>query len=428
VFLLDPTRFSLPNARAMTDLALTAEIAVPLRRLPLRVARRRTFCHHLASGTPGKTTLTEKLLLVSAGAINLAGQGQGQGASGATPAPTGMKDRSAIAAISVRKPPSWTFEFEGLVLCFQPPGHHRATKTFPEDTLPHPDRRSTSAVMVIDAAEKAHRGGGRESCSRSAGCGTFPSSPSINKMDRESRDTFDLLDEIEKTLGGSTATPMTWPGPGGGPRFSSAPMTVGNRRACGLPRRPAGPRRVAAQQIGHRRSRRPPMPISTSGAIRDELALVCRRPASRSNSMRFAEGPHLTPVYFGRRAAQFSASAISWKASGVFAPPPAAARRTPICARVEAAEAAHEAPSCSRSRPTWNPKPSLNRIAFCALLLGQADAWHEGKNWCAPAKNMSLSSPQFFFAQESRTGRRGPLPGDVVGNSQPRHLADRRHP
>src|SRR5205823_3509918 len=34
--------------------------------------------------------------------------------------------------------------------------------------------------------------------------------PFINKMDRESRDTFDLLDEIEKTLALDT-TPMTWP-------------------------------------------------------------------------------------------------------------------------------------------------------------------------------------------------------------------------
>ncbi len=32
----------------------------------------------------------------------------------------------------------------------------------------------------------------------------------INKMDRESRDPFDLLDEIEKTLALDTA-PMTWP-------------------------------------------------------------------------------------------------------------------------------------------------------------------------------------------------------------------------
>ena len=32
----------------------------------------------------------------------------------------------------------------------------------------------------------------------------------INKMDRESRDPFELLDEIEKTLALDTA-PMTWP-------------------------------------------------------------------------------------------------------------------------------------------------------------------------------------------------------------------------
>ncbi|MFX5937633.1 peptide chain release factor 3, partial [Acinetobacter baumannii] len=32
----------------------------------------------------------------------------------------------------------------------------------------------------------------------------------VNKMDREARDPFDLLDEIEKTLAIDT-TPLTWP-------------------------------------------------------------------------------------------------------------------------------------------------------------------------------------------------------------------------
>ena len=40
----------------------------------------------------------------------------------------------------------------------------------------------------------------------------------VNKMDRESRDPFDLLDEIEKTLALDTA-PVTWP-IGRGPHFA----------------------------------------------------------------------------------------------------------------------------------------------------------------------------------------------------------------
>src|SRR5260370_35216364 len=97
-----------------------------------------------------------------------------------------------------------TFEFGGLVFnLLDTPGH----EDFSEDTY----RTLTavdSAVMVIDAAK------GIEARTRKLfeGCRLrdIPIITFINKMDRESRDTFDLLDEIEKTLALDT-TPMTWP-------------------------------------------------------------------------------------------------------------------------------------------------------------------------------------------------------------------------
>src|SRR4029079_4233051 len=83
------------------------------------------------------------------------------------------------------------------------PGH----EDFSEDTY----RTLTavdSAVMVIDAAK------GIEARTRKlfevCRLRDIPIITFINKMDRESRDPFHILDEIEKTLALDTA-PMTWP-------------------------------------------------------------------------------------------------------------------------------------------------------------------------------------------------------------------------
>ena len=83
------------------------------------------------------------------------------------------------------------------------PGH----EDFSEDTY----RTLTavdSAVMVIDAAK------GIEARTRKlfevCRLRDIPILTFINKMDRESRDPFDLLDEIEKTLALDT-TPVNWP-------------------------------------------------------------------------------------------------------------------------------------------------------------------------------------------------------------------------
>ena len=97
-----------------------------------------------------------------------------------------------------------TFDYDGRVFnLLDTPGH----EDFSEDTY----RTLTavdSAVMVIDAAK------GIEARTRKlfevCRLRDIPIITFINKMDRESRDPFDLLDEIEKTLALDTA-PMTWP-------------------------------------------------------------------------------------------------------------------------------------------------------------------------------------------------------------------------
>ena len=168
-----------------------------------------------------------------------------------------------------------TFEFEGLVFnLLDTPGH----EDFSEDTY----RTLTavdSAVMVIDAAK------GIEARTRKlfevCRLRDIPIITFINKMDRESRDTFELLDEIEKTLALDT-TPMTWP-VGRGRDFLGTYDYQRRRAPAGRRRRQD--RRGAADR--HRRSRRPQSPISTSARSR-KSSRWSRKPASRSNSRRFA--------------------------------------------------------------------------------------------------------------------------------------------
>ena len=163
------------------------------------VARRRTFAI-ISHPDAGKTTLTEKLLLFG-GAINLAGQVKSKRDRPGTRSDWMAieRERGISVATSVM-----TFEFERHVFnLLDTPGH----EDFSEDTY----RTLTAvdaAVMVIDAAK------GIEARTRKllevCRLRDIPIITFINKMDRESRDPFEILDEIEKTLALDT-TPMTWP-------------------------------------------------------------------------------------------------------------------------------------------------------------------------------------------------------------------------
>ena len=163
------------------------------------VERRRTFAI-ISHPDAGKTTLTEKLLLFG-GAIQLAGQVKAKRDRRSTRSDWMAieRERGISVVTSVM-----TFEYDGRVFnLLDTPGH----EDFSEDTY----RTLTavdSAVMVIDAAK------GIEARTRKlfevCRLRDIPIITFINKMDRESRDPFDLLDEIEKTLALDT-TPMTWP-------------------------------------------------------------------------------------------------------------------------------------------------------------------------------------------------------------------------
>src|SRR5437899_12546520 len=167
--------------------------------LSAEIERRRTFAI-LSHPDAGKTTLTEKLLLFG-GAIQLAGHVKAKRNRRTTQSDWMAieKERGISVVTSVM-----TFEYDSLVFnLLDTPGH----EDFSEDTY----RTLTavdSAVMVIDAAK------GIEARTRKlfevCRLRDIPIITFINKMDRESRDPFDLLDEIEQKLALDTA-PVTWP-------------------------------------------------------------------------------------------------------------------------------------------------------------------------------------------------------------------------
>ena len=167
--------------------------------LEKEINRRRTFAI-ISHPDAGKTTLTEKFLLYG-GAINLAGSVKGK-ATARHAVSDWMeieKERGISVTSSVLQ-----FEYDGFCInILDTPGH----QDFSEDTY-RTLMAADSAVMVIDASK------GVEAQTRKlfkvCAMRHIPIFTFINKMDRDARDTFDLLDEVEKELGIATC-PMNWP-------------------------------------------------------------------------------------------------------------------------------------------------------------------------------------------------------------------------
>jgi peptide chain release factor 3 len=372
----------------MSDIAVPAESS-PRSPLAEEVARRRTFAI-ISHPDAGKTTLTEKLLLFG-GAINLAGQVKAKGERRNTRSDW-MKierERGISVVTSVM-----TFEFDGLVFnLLDTPGH----EDFSEDTY----RTLTavdSAVMVIDAAK------GIEARTRKlfevCRLRDIPIITFINKMDRESRDTFELLDEIEKTLALDT-TPMTWPVGRGRDFLGTYDIATGGVRLL----EGGGAKTGAAQQIdiADLAGRNANLDVSE---VKDELALVSE--ACKPFELdAFREG-HLTPVYFGSALRNFGVGDLL-EGLGRFAPAPRAQESN--LRKVEAAEPRMSA-FVFKIQANMDPN-HRDRIAFARLCSGKLSRGMKAK-LVRTGKNMSLSSPQFFFAQDRSVADEA-FAGDVVG-------------
>ncbi|MFT6104106.1 MAG: peptide chain release factor 3 [Paracoccaceae bacterium] len=167
--------------------------------LPPEIARRRTFAI-ISHPDAGKTTLTEKFLLYG-GAIQMAGQVRAKGEARRTRSDFMKMEQDRGISVSAS---AMSFDFGNYRFnLVDTPGH----SDFSEDTY----RTLTAvdaAIMVIDGAK------GVESQTRKlfevCRLRDLPILTFCNKMDRESRDTFEIIEEIQDNLA-IDVTPASWP-------------------------------------------------------------------------------------------------------------------------------------------------------------------------------------------------------------------------
>jgi peptide chain release factor 3 len=352
------------------------------------VARRRTFAI-ISHPDAGKTTLTEKMLLFG-GAIQLAGEVRAKANRRQTRSDwMGIERARGISVVTS----VLTFEYADCVFnLLDTPGH----EDFSEDTY----RTLTavdSAVMVIDAAK------GIEARTRKlfevCRLRDIPIVTFINKMDRESRDPFDLLDEIERTLALDTA-PLTWTIGRG--RSLAGAYDIRRRTLRALTKdseeRPvSGPDDPAVAAL---------LPEHERAAAVEELALAIDgcRPFEKQA---FLEG-HLTPVLFGSALRDFGVRDLI-DAMAEFAPPP---RAQQAASRIVAADEPKMTGFVFKIQANMDPN-HRDRIAFLRVCSGRLSRGMRAR-LARTGRPITLSAPQFFFAQ-TRSLAEEAFAGDVVG-------------
>ena len=356
--------------------------------LPAPVGRRRTFAI-ISHPDAGKTTLTEKLLLFG-GAIQLAGEVKAKKNRVSTRSDwMGIEKERGISVVTS----VMTFEYGDCVFnLLDTPGH----EDFSEDTY----RTLTavdSAIMVIDAAK------GIEARTRKlfevCRMRDIPIVTFVNKMDREARNPFDLLDEIEKTLALDTA-PVTWPisqGKSFAGTFDLRRNLVRRIDTDEEPTQVSGPDDPALLSL---------LPPEEADAWQEEV-LLAQEACKPFDLTAFREG-HLTPVFFGSALRNFGVRDLI-DALAAYAPPP------------RGQEADKRQVEAGESRMTGfvfkiqaNMDPNhRDRIAFMRICSGKLQRGMKVK-LVRTGKPMSLNTPQFFFAQDRAIADEA-WAGDVVG-------------
>jgi peptide chain release factor 3 len=356
--------------------------------LPAPVGRRRTFAI-ISHPDAGKTTLTEKLLLFG-GAIQLAGEVKAKKNRVSTRSDwMGIEKERGISVVTS----VMTFEYGGCVFnLLDTPGH----EDFSEDTY----RTLTavdSAIMVIDAAK------GIEARTRKlfevCRMRDIPIVTFINKMDREARNPFDLLDEIEKTLALDTS-PVTWPisqGKSFAGTFDLHRNVVRRIDTDEEPMPVSGPDDPKLTSL---------LPPEEADPWQEEVMLA-QEACKPFDLQAFREG-HLTPVFFGSALRNFGVRDLI-DALAAYAPPPRGQE-----ADKRLVEAGEPKMSGFVFKIQANMDPNhRDRIAFMRICSGKLQRGMKVK-LVRTGKPMSLNSPQFFFAQDRAIADEA-WAGDVVG-------------
>jgi peptide chain release factor 3 len=360
---------------------------------PKGTASRRTFAI-ISHPDAGKTTLTEKLLLCG-GAIRQAGQVRARGNQRRTRSDWMEMERARGISISSSV---MTFEREGLIFnLLDTPGH----EDFSEDTY----RTLTavdSAIMVIDAAK------GIESQTRKlfevCRLRDIPIITFINKVDREGRDPFELLDEIEKALALHVA-PITWPVGMGADFHGCYDLRANRYLAPGPDRGSAFAGAIDCASPGDPKlAERVPGHVSKPFAEAAGLALAAYPTIDLTA---YLEG-HLTPVFFGSALKDFAVESLIDALAGM-APAP---RPQPTETRAVAPDEAAVSGFVFKVQANMDPN-HRDRVAFLRLCSGRLRRGMKLKQ-VRSGRMLTLSNPIFFFAQERELIEEA-WPGDIVG-------------
>jgi len=291
-----------------------------------------------------------------------------------------------------------SFEHDGLAFnLLDTPGH----QDFSEDTY----RTLTavdSAVMVLDAARGIEEQTRKlfEVCRlRDVPIVTF-----VNKMDREGRDPFDLIDEIEQTLA-LDVTPASWP-IGMGRDFLGTynlfadtlllfdPTTrdhvVEPIRCSGLD---------DPQLSAH-------LPETAITRLREEVEMA-RGLCPPFNLQSFREG-HLTPIFFGSALNNFGVRELL-RGVADMSPPP---RPQPADPHSIAPEESNVAGFVFKVQANIDPQ-HRDRIAFVRMCSGRFSRGMKLKN-VRTGRQMSVQNPVFFLAQNRALAEEA-WPGDILG-------------
>ena len=359
------------------------------------ISRRRTFAI-ISHPDAGKTTLTEKFLLYG-GAIAQAGAVKGKKNSRAAVSDWMEieKQRGISVTSSVMQ-----FQYEGFCInILDTPGH----QDFSEDTY-RTLMAADSAVMVIDGAkgvEPQTRKLFKVCAMRHIPIFTF-----INKMDRETKDPFDLLDELENELGIETYA-CNWP-IGCGKEFQGVydrrssqllffSGASGKNRADKMEIQLDDP--AVSALIGEKRHRQ----------LMDDVELLG---AGREFDMDEVRGGTLSPVFFGSALTNFGVEPFLEEFLRM-TPSPLA--READCGVIDTFSPDFSA-FVFKIQANMN-KAHRDRLAFMRICSGKferdAEYYHVQGN-----KKMRLSQPQQLMASEREIVDEA-YAGDIIGVFDP---------
>ena len=359
------------------------------------IRRRRTFAI-ISHPDAGKTTLTEKFLLYG-GAIAQAG------------AVKGKKNRRAAVSdwmeIEKQRGISVTssvmqFQYEGFCInILDTPGH----QDFSEDTY-RTLMAADSAVMVIDGSK------GVEAQTRKlfkvCAMRHIPIFTFINKMDRESKDPFDLLDELEHELGIETYA-CNWP-IGSGKEFQGVydrehqqilffSGVSGKNKAEKLEVELTDP--AVGERIGQQRHQQ----------LMDDVELLG---AGREFDLEEVRAGRLSPVFFGSALTNFGVEPFLEEFLRMTPPP---LSREADCGVIDAFDPGFSA-FVFKIQANMN-KAHRDRLAFMRICSGKFERDQEYFH-VQGGKKMRLSQPQQLMAQEREIVEEA-YAGDIIGVFDP---------